>query len=140
MLLSQLLSLRILLTCLNSKPRRITWLISNSNLTKFQKSLKPLMERPQTLRLFKKCPPFLRRIKSLTINLRLTTCILIILKSATRCSNASKRIELQTCYTLSSPRILLTPLNASTVNQMLPGLPEFQKTFRIPHSMRFANL
>ncbi len=100
----------------------------------------PLLQRLQKLRLFKKNPPSMRRMKSPISNYTLTTSNLMSLKSATRCSSAAKRIVLQTTSTTSKPRISHTSLNTSTTTKKPPGLQEFQKNCKIPHTKRSANL
>ncbi len=136
---NQPLSLNLLPTGVTTKPLWITCLSTMPNLTKFFKSLTPLLERPQTLRLFKKFPPFLRRIKSLISILTRITSILIIVKPAPRCSSSAKRITLQTYSTLSNARISPTSLFTSTATPRLPRLLKFPKSSTVPHTRRTSN-
>ncbi len=136
---TQLLSLNLLPTCWTTKPLWITCPSTTPNLTKFLKSLTPLLERPQTLRLFKKFPPSLRRRKSPISTFTRITSILIILKPAPRCSSSAKRITLQTYSTLSNARISPTSLFTSTATPTLPRLLKFPKSSTVPHTRRTSN-
>ena len=136
---SQHLSLNLLPNCGTTKTLWITCLSTTPNLTKFLNSLTTLLVRPQTLRLFKKFLPSLRRRKSLISTFMRNTSILIILKPAPRCSSSAKRITLQTYSTLSNARISSTSFFTSTATPKPPGLLKFPKSSTVPHTRRTAN-
>jgi hypothetical protein len=137
---SQLKNLNLLPTRRTTKPRWINCLSPTPNLTKLNISLTPLLKKLQTRRLFKKFPLSFIRIKSPISNFTLTTCILMILKTATTCSSAAKRIAFKNCSALSSPRSSTSSLNTSTATKTSPGVLRCQKKSRMPNTKRSANL
>ncbi len=136
---SQLLSLNLMPACGTTKPLWITCLSTTPNLAKFLKSLTPLLEIPQTLRLSKKFHLSFRRKKSPISTLTRIKSILIILKPAPRCSSSAKRITLQTYSTLSNARFFPTSLFTSTAIPTPAGLLKFPKSTTVPHTRRTLN-